>query len=222
MYSPAWADETPLTRAMWRSFRRRSISGLRPHHVRSARSDHRASRDAAGEPRRARRAGNPDPRSPMTKDPKTQIMVAAAVVMTRPVETIPSATAAPGSPLWRQEDLVVHGQSEGDGEHHQRYPRVDESSAADREHRGKPAPLVDRDDGPVGGPDREQVHDRGLQGMATDRNTTTSSMNDSKITRPMTSGSGCETYDDASTPADENPHVGAGQRDVKPGPYRSR
>jgi len=37
----------------------------------------------------------------MTKDPKTQIMMAAAAVMTRPVAAIPSATAAPGSPVRR-------------------------------------------------------------------------------------------------------------------------
>jgi hypothetical protein len=37
----------------------------------------------------------------MTKDPKTQIMMAAAAVMTRPVAAIPSATAALGSPLRR-------------------------------------------------------------------------------------------------------------------------
>jgi hypothetical protein len=37
----------------------------------------------------------------MTKDPKTQIMVAAAAVITRPEEAIPPATAAPGSPVWR-------------------------------------------------------------------------------------------------------------------------
>ena len=37
----------------------------------------------------------------MTNDPKTQIMMAAAAVMTRPVAAIPSATAAPGSPVRR-------------------------------------------------------------------------------------------------------------------------
>ncbi len=109
--------------------------------------------------------------SPMTNDPKTQTMMAAAAVMTRPVEAIPSATAAPVIPgaapflldAGEQEDLVVHGQPEGDGEHHQRDPRVDRPGPADREDRREPAPLVDGDDGPVSGPDRQQVHGRGLE-----------------------------------------------------------
>ena len=44
--------------------------------------------------------------SPMTKDPKTHTMMAAAAVMTRPVEAIPSATAALLSPVRRHSSWI--------------------------------------------------------------------------------------------------------------------
>ena len=69
----------------------------------------------------------------ITNEPNTQIMMAAAAVMTRAVLASPSATAQVLSPRpppllpdpRQQEHLVVHRQPEQDGEHHERDPRVD-------------------------------------------------------------------------------------------------
>ena len=104
------------------------------------------------------------------KLPKTTTMIAAAAVMTLAVAASPSATeraaVAGAVPLLphagEQEHLVVHRQAEDDGEQHHRHPRLDRR----RLHAGEvaePAPLEQRHDDAVGGADRQQVHDHGLE-----------------------------------------------------------
>src|SRR5581483_3714036 len=61
-----------------------------------------------------------------------------------------------------QEDLVVHGEAEHDGEEHHRRPGLDRP-AVDTHDRSTPAPLEHRHHHAVGGADREQVHDDGLE-----------------------------------------------------------
>ena len=98
-------------------------------------------------------------------------MIAAAAVMTRAVVARPSATALALSPVRsysslmrrEQEDLVVHRQPEDDGEQHHRHERLDRAALADADEVLHPAPLEDRDDDAVGGADRQQVHDDGLE-----------------------------------------------------------
>jgi hypothetical protein len=98
-------------------------------------------------------------------------MMAAAAVMTRAVEDRPSTTALLLSPVpvvlllhgREQEDLVVHGEAEDDGEQHHRRPRLDGRSPADAEQAAEPAPLEDRDHHAVGGADGQQVHHHGLE-----------------------------------------------------------
>jgi hypothetical protein len=60
------------------------------------------------------------------------------------------------------EHLVVHRQSEHDGEEHEGDERVDRPGL-DAEQRVTPSPLEDDDDHAVGGGDREHVHDHGLE-----------------------------------------------------------
>ena len=76
-------------------------------------------------------------RSPSTNAPKTQIMMAAAEVMTRPVGGQPAGYrggVAPAVPLLPypgdQEHLVVHGEPEQQREQHNRDPRVDRRGRA--------------------------------------------------------------------------------------------
>ena len=110
-------------------------------------------------------------RSESTKLPNTQIMIAAAAVMSRAVFARPCATARgvvavrSYSSLMRrqQEHLVVHREPEHDGEEHHRDPRLDRPFLADAHRALHPTPLEDRDDHAVGGADRQQVHDHGLQ-----------------------------------------------------------
>ncbi len=64
----------------------------------------------------------------------------------------------------QQEDLVVHGQAEDDGEHDHRHVRLDGHVLADAEQAAAPAELEDGDDDAVGGADAEQVEDGGLDG----------------------------------------------------------
>src|SRR5579859_5545258 len=59
-----------------------------------------------------------------------------------------------------EEDLVVHREAEDDREHEHREERFDRAAGG----AGEPAELEDGDDHAEGGADREQVHDRGLQG----------------------------------------------------------
>ena len=83
--------------------------------------------------------------SPSMNDRNTQIMIAAAALITRPVKAIPSATARRGvavaDPFLAhardQEHLVVHRQAEHDREHQHRDPRLDR--ALGRRRAGPPA-----------------------------------------------------------------------------------
>src|SRR6185437_16735018 len=67
--------------------------------------------------------------------PTTMISSRARLVIRPPVRCRPLATAAVLSPVWsyrspdpgQQEDLVVHGQAEDDGQHQDRHGRVDRS-----------------------------------------------------------------------------------------------
>ena len=63
----------------------------------------------------------------------------------------------------QQEDLVVHRQTEDDGEQEHRHPRLDRPGLVDADQAHAPAPLEDGDEDAVGGADRQQVHDHGLQ-----------------------------------------------------------
>ena len=63
----------------------------------------------------------------------------------------------------QQEDLVVHGESEDDREHHHRHVRLDGHLLGDAEQRSAPAPLEDRDHHTVGSRDGEQVQYGGLE-----------------------------------------------------------
>ena len=110
-------------------------------------------------------------RSESTKLPNTQIMIAAAAVMSRAVLARPCATAV-GVVVRavvllldaaEQEHLVVHREAEHDREQHHRDPRLDRAFLADADEVLHPAPLEDRDDHAVGGADRQQVHDHGLE-----------------------------------------------------------
>ncbi len=62
-----------------------------------------------------------------------------------------------------QEDLVVHRQAEDDGEEHHRSPGLDGRARIDTEHAAEPSPLEDHHHHAVGGADRQQVHDDGLE-----------------------------------------------------------
>jgi hypothetical protein len=54
--------------------------------------------------------------SPMTNDPKTQTMMAAAAVMTRPVAAIPSATAPLASPVRHHSSWIRDSRNTGAGD----------------------------------------------------------------------------------------------------------
>ena len=58
-----------------------------------------------------------------------------------------------------EEDLVVHGQAEHDGEEHHRDERLDGPAAGDADQVLAPAPLEDGDDDAVGRGDGQHVHD---------------------------------------------------------------
>ena len=104
------------------------------------------------------------------KLPNTTTMMAAAAVITRAVDGQPvghrGAAVAGAVPLLpdpgEQEHLVVHRQAEHDGEQHHRHERLDRG-ALDVEQAAAPAPLEHGDDDAVGGADRQQVHDHGLE-----------------------------------------------------------
>ena len=63
----------------------------------------------------------------------------------------------------QEEHLVVHREPEEDGEHDEREERVDRHRAVQPDQLGAPAPLEHRDEHAVGGGDRQQVHERGLE-----------------------------------------------------------
>jgi len=63
----------------------------------------------------------------------------------------------------QQEHLVVHRQAEHDRQHERRRQRVDVAGRLEAEETVDPAPLEDRDQHPVGGADRQQVHHQRLQ-----------------------------------------------------------
>ena len=86
-----------------------------------------------------------------TKLVKTQTMIAAAEVITRPVLASPSITASWSSSLGsgsaphlgQQEDLVVHREAEEDREHQQRHEADDRDRVVEADQRGAPAELED-------------------------------------------------------------------------------
>ena len=104
------------------------------------------------------------------KLPKTNTMMAAAAVITRAVVARPLATdgvAVAGAVVLlldpgEEEHLVVHREAEHDGEEHHRRERLDGPGLQPGDV-AEPAPLHDGDGDAVGGADRQQVHDHGLQ-----------------------------------------------------------
>ena len=63
----------------------------------------------------------------------------------------------------QEEHLVVHREPEEDGEHDQRQERVDRHRAVQPDELVAPTPLEHRDEHAVGGGDRQQVHEGGLE-----------------------------------------------------------
>ena len=74
-----------------------------------------------------------------------------------------------------QEDLVVRREAEQHREEHHRQERLDRPRPIDPEDPGKPSPLENRDEDALGRTNREQIHDRRLEGMRSERKTSMSS-----------------------------------------------
>ena len=98
------------------------------------------------------------------------MMIAAAPVMRRAVEETPWTIArgvAGGRPALvyatEQEHLVVHREPEQHAEQEDGHPRVDALDLREAQQIDPDALLEDEHEDPVGGADRQQVHDDGGQ-----------------------------------------------------------
>ena len=123
--------------------------------------------------------------------------MSAAAVIVFPVAARPLRTATRLSPDVEpflvdpgdEKDLVVHRQTEQDGEEHDRQERLDRPGPVDAEDRAEPPPLEDRHQDAERRPDGQMFMAAETSGITMLRKTTASSRNDSKTTSPMNRGS---------------------------------
>ena len=134
---------------------------------------------------------------PKTKAMKTQIMMIAAAVMTRPVAAWPRLTASRLSlgaqPFLMdtadEEYLIVHREPEQDRQHDGRQERLDRPSRARSERRGSPTPLEHRNDDPEGGPAESRFITAAVSGTSRLRNASISKRQPRMTMMPMNCGS---------------------------------
>ena len=135
--------------------------------------------------------------SPSMNERKTQIMIAAAALITRPVSAMPSATArrrvAVADPLLAdardQEHLVVHREAEHDREHEHRDPRLDRALLhAEHARRASPS-WKTATVTPSAPPMLSRFISAAWIGITSERKITNSSSAESTITIAMNSGS---------------------------------